>query len=316
MSVQGLYRVMVRMLYDPAFADTVYAGDAVSERLGDLTPGEREYLARPDRRAWGTDPMRRLRSLTALVEEYPAASALLARRGREGRVTPELPALDAFFSSDIFHDAVQQGRSMVLAYGRFLGEADGQDAGTRGRLAPVARIETSIATLRREPTPPSAPEEGGSDPDRPRREPDAGAPVRLAAHVRILELPEGSGELYRRIFKSIRASGLGTAEAVLSARWSLPVLLETDPVRIEFVTAEKRAPGAAAAPGEPASLDEDVSVTTVNEHLGTLLRRAARGPFSWSELLHELRRSGASADGEDGEIARYLVAENLLRIDP
>lgn len=122
----ALQRVIVRMLYDPAFVAQVYGGAALPE----LDAKSRALLVAVDRRAWGTDPLRRSRTLTALLEEFPVSAALVG----VGR-------LDAFFSSPLFHRAIQSRQSLALAFGGWLSPLAG----------PLSALETAVAAARREP---------------------------------------------------------------------------------------------------------------------------------------------------------------------
>ncbi len=136
MTAKALQRVVVRMLYDPGLVAAVYA-DATAALAGvDVTEEERAWLVAPDRRRWGADPLRRARGLQALLEEYPVSGAVLARRAG-------VAALDAYFSSPIFHDCIQDRGSLALAFGRWLaGRGD-------PLLAGMADIESAVAAVRR-----------------------------------------------------------------------------------------------------------------------------------------------------------------------
>ncbi|MCA9541538.1 MAG: hypothetical protein KC620_21720 [Myxococcales bacterium] len=143
MTALALQRVVVRMLYDPALVDAVYAD--VAKALVDvpLTAAEQSWLVAPDRRRWAADPLRRTRGLQALLEEFPVASALAAGPGKAG-------TLDAFFSTPTFHDCIQQRGSLAMAFAAFLAAH-----GTTVTL--MARIEQAIARVRRAPARPAIP---------------------------------------------------------------------------------------------------------------------------------------------------------------
>ena len=119
-----LQRVVVRMLYDPAVVEAVYAGRPVDG----LDADGRRMLVAVDRRAWGTDPFRRSRTLHALIEEYPA-TALIAG----------ISALDAFFSSSGFHRCVMARGAVALAFGAWLAPLG----------CGVAALELGLARARR-----------------------------------------------------------------------------------------------------------------------------------------------------------------------
>jgi hypothetical protein len=149
MGHRTLERVYVRMLFDPAFVDAVYA-DAARALAGlDLEPAEREGLVAVDRRSWGHDPLRRYRTLRTLAEEFKASTTLALA------ATRSLASLDAFFSSEEFHGAVQGRGSLALAFADYLARLD---AGSP-QLPDVLRLERMLARCRREldraPSPPA-----------------------------------------------------------------------------------------------------------------------------------------------------------------
>ena len=132
-------RLMVRMMYDPAFAERVQSDDAPLRAAG---LGEREigWLRKVDRRAWRHDPARRRRTLRALVEELKASSAIaLAEKKR-------VAFLEAFFASEPFHAAVQARGSLVAAFAEYLLAAKLSTP----QLPEVIRLESELARCRRE----------------------------------------------------------------------------------------------------------------------------------------------------------------------
>lgn len=162
----ALQRVTVRMLYDPPFVDRIYAGFCPPE----VSAEQYQMLISVDRRAWATDPHRRARTLTALLEELPASAALVG----VGR-------LDAFFSSPAFHEAIQQRRVLALTFAIWL----------RPMAGPVAALEQAVIEARRDP---------------PAR-PSSGLIVR-AAGCRVLALPEGVLALYLGVRERLGADPL------------------------------------------------------------------------------------------------------------
>ncbi len=120
------------MLYDPDFVIAVYQDARAATADVDLSDDQRGWLVRPDRRAWTIDRQRRARTLTALIEEYPAATHMVD------------PA-DAFFSSATFHDCIQQRGSLAIAYGDYLIDRFGH----RAWVSPITRLEQTAARLRR-----------------------------------------------------------------------------------------------------------------------------------------------------------------------
>lgn len=131
-----LQRVVVRMLYDPAFVIAVYRDAAAATADIPLTAAQRRWLTEPDRRAWTIDRQRRARTLAALIDEYPA-------------VTRAAEAVDAFFSSTVFHRCIQTRGSLALAYGRFVVDHFADEPWVQA----LAQLEVAIAHLRRRKAP-------------------------------------------------------------------------------------------------------------------------------------------------------------------
>ena len=143
MSHRTLERVFVRMLFDPAFVDAVYS-DAASALAGlDLAPDEVANIVGTDRRAWGHDPLRRLRTLRTLDDEFKASSTMILA------ATRSVGSLDEFFSSRQFHDAVQHRGSLAGAFGEFLERVRVARAGDVPLLEDVLRLEAMLAGCRR-----------------------------------------------------------------------------------------------------------------------------------------------------------------------
>lgn len=144
MSHRTLERVYVRMLFDPALVDAVYA-DADTALAGlDLAPAERAQLTAIDRRAWAHDPMRRYRTLRTLAEEFKASTTLALA------ATRSLASLDAFFSSEEFHRAVQERGSLALAFADFLSRLAAERFPDAPHVVDVVRLERALARCRRE----------------------------------------------------------------------------------------------------------------------------------------------------------------------
>jgi hypothetical protein len=300
MSSRELYKVIVRMLYDPALVGAVY--DEPEQALAgvELTGRERAWLVQPDRRAYLTDRMRRARSLTGLMEEFPVASAFVLRRGREGSCAPETGLLDSFFSHPIFHNCIQAGKSMVFAFAEFLTLPEHAGIQADPRTAPLARLEAAIARLRRA----RAPEgrflsaTGQLAPEARLRTPD---------WIEICSLAAGTSELHGRVSKALSAGERAPVQMLADPRWSLPVLLDLDLDANEEVLIER--------PASPGLSWDDTSVrhATITFELASLLL-AARGGISYRECLRTALALGAEP-GEEAGIIDSLLAEGLLFIE-
>jgi hypothetical protein len=128
MSHLAAQRALVRMLFDPAFAAEVQRDP--ERALPSLDPSLRGELATIDARALKLDRLRWSRTLAILREEFPSSCAPLDEK-----------ALERFFSSREFHDCVEQGSALPLAFAAFLERMTG---GSR-----TLALETAIARARR-----------------------------------------------------------------------------------------------------------------------------------------------------------------------
>lgn len=143
MSALHLQRVVVRMLYDPVLVAQVFADPATALHDTDLTETERTWLVQVDRRAYAVDPLRRARTLTGLIEEFPVSVHSVVQQ------TGQLTLLDAFFGSPPFHACIQQRGSLALAFGAYLCRPDCQQHLPGYDCTPLVQIETALARFRR-----------------------------------------------------------------------------------------------------------------------------------------------------------------------
>lgn len=131
------------MLYDPEFVASVHA-DAPTALAGlELNADEIADLVATDRRAWGHDPLRRLRTLRTLVDEFKSSSTMLMA------ATRSLRSLDAFFSSAEFHASIQHRGSLAVSFAEFLERIRRERAADDALLADVLRLETMMVRCRR-----------------------------------------------------------------------------------------------------------------------------------------------------------------------
>lgn len=144
MSYHTLQHLVVRMLFDPAFVNSVYQNP--EQALADLNLSEQEkkQLLSIDPRAWNHDPLRRLRTMRTLVEEFKVSATLVLSETRR------LSFLENFFSSKIFHKFIQDRKSMALAFAEYLSNAFAKGELTTPQLNDVLRLETLMARCRRE----------------------------------------------------------------------------------------------------------------------------------------------------------------------
>lgn len=126
-------QAVVRMLFDPEFAARV-RGDAAAA-LPELPPELRAQLAAIDPRALKLDRLLRQRTLRTLFDEFKGSTTLFLARAKK------LAALDDFFRSRPFVEALAAARPLTLAYADFLGPA-------------ASPIERALAEARRTKAPP------------------------------------------------------------------------------------------------------------------------------------------------------------------
>jgi len=270
----ALQRVVVRMLFDAAFADQVYANPAAALDGLALSEAERGWLIAPDRRAYRVDPMRRHRSLRALIEEHPVSVAALAAGGAPVR------GHDAFFSGERFHRAIEERRSLATAFGERLA-ALAQTPLQRGLVA----LERGMAAARRGRAAAFGP----------------GVEVRLAGTARIVACPSGTLEAYARISQALGEGGRAPLEALLGGNLRLP-RTPVDPAGVEHVLIE-----AASDRG-----DAGASLSFQSEELAGLLRVAADGATR-AALIGYLGEAGLDG-AEAVELVDELVTDGLLDV--
>jgi hypothetical protein len=274
-SVGALQRVMVRMLFDPAFADRVYSDPVAALGGIEVTERHRAFLVAPDRRAWATDPHRRHRALSAIAAELPASCAVAARGAGTGH------ALESFFAARAFHACIQEGGSLVGAFAGWLGR-EAHRFGARG-LRDLAVLEGAVVALRRR----------------------AALSVELspgfaASSVTVESVEVGAGTLlhYDACMALLRRHPGAVAEAVFDLQLALPEPgIGREP---EHLVAELH-----LGAGE-------VSISVCGPELHTLLC-AAREPVAMSELLGVVRSLGAD-EGEERAVLDDLASDGLLSI--
>lgn len=120
-SIGALQQAMVRLMVDPDWLEALQAGS-----VPELTEAERALLLAVDPRAWSTDPYRRTRLVQALIEEYPAVTAVLG-----------VKRVEAFLSTPEFAHCLAHRGSMALAFGAWAPTGD------------LAALEFAIARARR-----------------------------------------------------------------------------------------------------------------------------------------------------------------------
>jgi hypothetical protein len=278
-SATVMQRVVVRMLFDAAFRDCVYADAAVVLHDLDLTPEERQWLVTPDPRAYGTDAYRRSRALSGLLEEYPVAGALAIRCPQGAQ------QLHRFFASTLFHQCVQQRGSMADAFGCYLGSP--AFAG-HPEITHLAEVERGIAQVRRASDLASNAPHALTETSR----------LYLAPWVALLLLPPTTLARYGRVRDHLAQRGATLLDAVLDSEYGVPAGPPLDAAEAAFVLV-------VGIPGEDGPALEPTS-----HELGTLLAAAQAGMVC-RDLCTVAVRLGAEPP-EACEIIQGLVADRLL----
>lgn len=280
-------RVLVRMLYDPAFCEAVYADPAgVLVPLG-LDAATVAQIVAHDRRAFSVDPWRGHRAVTAALGEAAVTALAMTRLG-----VATQDHMD-FIAGPHFHGCVMERGVLVLAFFDALAEGLGGIAGRLGagssrreRVAlQVARaclaLERAVAEVRRA---------------RPTAE--AGYLVRGA--VSGVAVPVGASAAWGRARAALGAdpvaalvSGGSAAKAALAALFGAELGAATEWVLVE-------------RPGDT----RDPVMSLTGESLVGLLQRAA-SPVPREALIVFTMGEGAS-EVEAGEIVDELIADGLL----
>jgi hypothetical protein len=273
MSYHQLQRVVVRMLYDPAFVAQIFDDPATALRDEDLTDQEQHWLVESDRRAYAVDPLRRARTLTALIEEFPVSAQHLVQQ------TGQSVLLDTFFSSPHFHTCIQQRGSLAAAFSEYVLATALQHPPPGLALSPLVQIETTMARLRRQQANPEAASTAAQH------------SLTLAPPVALLHVPGGTLAHYQAALDSLRSDANGLiAAACKSCTLPLPQQMQED----EWLLIVWHQNSAA--------------IEILPEALGHLL---AATPAPRSTLLATACTLGAEAD-EANEIIDDLIADGVL----
>ena len=282
MSAPALQRVVVRMMYDAAFRQRVYANPERALRGLPLTSQERQWLIAPPEIAYGADAYRSSRALMGLLEEFPVAGALAARLPRG------LHRLQQFFASPTFHQCVQARGSMAAAFGAYLGSGAFRSRQTPPELGLIARLETAIAQVRRAPPPLS-----GAQADITPQ-----SLLSLAPWVALLTLHPGILERYTSLLADLQQHGGDLIEAVLDTRRRLP----------SGPALQGKATAFALVSHVPNS--DGPSIESVSDDLGKLLS-AAKTPRAAAALQRLLEAMDCNPE-EAREVIAGLVDDGIL----
>ena len=279
MSARMVQRVVVRMLFDAAFRDRVYADPATALREVPLTAEERQWVITPPPQAYGVDPYRQSRALSGLLDEYPVAGALAVR------CSQGLARLQRFFASEAFHACVHQRGSMAEAFGQYLHSAVFAEAPTVARMA---LVEAGSVRVRRAPPHPPVPARPG--PEDPW--------LCVAPWVALLAVAPTTLAYYSRVLQRLRRHGPVLLDAILDTTYRLPAGPRGQHTVSAWILVVRDATG------------DGLALEAASPELGAVLA-AARAAIPWDALCAVAVRLGATPQ-EAVEILEGLVAERLL----
>lgn len=284
-----MQRVLVRMLFDPAFVKAVYEQTEAS--LGGLElPSELiEQLLGHDRRLWNADRLRRRRALKTLMEEFKVSTALILSQ------TQSLASLDAFFSSEGFHESVQRRQYMALAFADCLqAMLDAGQVSSLG-LEHCLRLEASMAFCRRH----FRDAQRGHDADLfAASEMKAGVYYAVAPGVRAVTLAEGLFEVTKAVEEYLFEASLVPALALCHDAPGLEALPEVDGQALSYWLLEAQSPNQV----DPSQLERRYH----------RLIEACHKPSSAKDLRRALRPLGIERD-QAMEMVAALRRAGVLR---
>jgi hypothetical protein len=285
MSYHHLQRVVVRMLFDPTLVAQIFADPATALGHEDLTEQEKRWLVEVDRRAYAVDPLRRTRTLTALIEEFPVSVHHLVQQ------TGQAALLDTFFSSTYFHTCIQQRGSLAVAFSEYVLAAAPYRSSPGLALAPLVEIEMAMAHLRRQPSRLNA------------TPPSTCHLLRLAPTVALMPTPLGTLAHYQATLETLRSDPDGLVAAALKPsilpdpqetqdhEWLL-IVWHQDSAAIELLP-EALGPLLAATPASRSTLVAAICALGADVHEA-------------NEILDDLVTGGVlCAGGADAELSSH-----------
>jgi len=279
MSFHGAQRALVRILFDPRFADE--ARRDPEHVLRGVDPALRAQLVAIDPRAFQLDRLRRRRALRTLCDEWKASTTLALEETRT------LAFLETFFSSTPFHRAVEERGSMPLAFAEWLAGCIAEGRLATPILPDVLHLETALAQARR-----AAANAEGTAPA------PVGDKLALAPGVIVVEVAAGALAALQACEQYLFEVGLMPAVALCddAPRLQLPPRA-ADRARLHLVTV-------------PTS--SGVSLVTVDEELHRVLRCfGTAGARSVRELVKEAAARGVP-ELRSPEILRGLTDDQIV----
>ena len=270
--------VLVRMLYDPRFAEAVR--HAPREVVPELPPSLADELGRIDPRALRRDRHRAERTLGQLSVELPASTTLAIAEGGT------MATLLDFFHSATLHEALRDDTSLVLALATYLQLALAEGRLRSPHLSAVLAVEFASARARR----------SGDDPQTSHLEIAESSRYRRARGVEVVQVRDGT---------------LATLQAVEQHRFRLGLLpvwaQANDPPTLALPPLGSGRSWIAAI-----SLRGQVSLVEIEPALAAVLSSLPTGPRTRQAIVAEaVQRLG----GDRGAIEAAfdsLVADELV----
>lgn len=289
MSHHTLQKLVVRMLWDEAFVEAVYAAPEQALKGLELTEAERAQLLAVDRRAWRHDLLRRKRTLRTLAEEFKVSTTIILAETRS------LASLERFFSSSFFHQAVQQRGSLGLSFSEFLLDGCRNGAWRAPQINDIVRLEAAVAACRR-----TLAREGAYEPTELPATINDHAQVRLAPGYGVASFQANVIEAIQTVEQYLFELSLMPAIALCDDAPQLPPLPEVEPKRKLYLLFSPGATG--------------ISLTHVDKPTWAVLGEAKR-PTEIRSLLARAAMTGVKAPQAQDVLAEWLECGGLMLMD-
>ncbi|MBI1763334.1 MAG: hypothetical protein HYR56_18065 [Acidobacteria bacterium] len=289
MSHHTLQKLVVRMFWDEAFVAAVHAAPEQALQGLELTAAERAQLLAVDRRAWRHDALRRKRTLRTLAEEFKVSTTIILAETRS------LAALEQFFSSAFFHQAVQQRGSLALSFSEFLLDGCRNGVWRAPQITDIVRLEAAVAACRR-----TLAREGAYEPSELPATINDRAHIRLAPGYGVASFQANVIEAIQTVEQYLFELSLMPAMALCDDAPRLPQLPAVEPKRKLYLLFSPGATG--------------ITLTHIDKPTWGVLGEAKR-PAEIRSLLTRAAMTGVKAPQAQEILAEWLECGGLMLLE-